>query len=128
MGPEIQKFLEAVSSLLGQSPNQDFGVGAPPPDLMSPQPVGDLGLSPGAAATGEMLNTMQGAGIQPPMPGEVGGGYEAKSLIFDIIKALMAQKVGESQQQMGDPAVFQSGASVGSEGNKELLLKLLEGS
>jgi hypothetical protein len=77
---------------------------------------------------GGMLNEMQGAGIQPPMPGEVGGGYEAKSLIYDIIKALMAQKAAASQQQPGDPAVFQSGAAAGSEGNKELLLKLLEGS
>ena len=126
----IMALMELISKLSpGPSPNEGFGVPAPRYKL-SQYPIGDSGMSMDSAVMGKGLNDLQRAGVRPPMPAQAGSGPGAKMALIEIIQALREARNLEaaSQMQPGDPAVFQSGASVGGEGNRDLLRKLLEGS
>lgn len=121
----IMALMELISKLSpGPAPNKGFNVQA------NPGGPGRLGMSPDASALSGSLQQLQGAGVRPPLPAGAGSGPGAEMTLMQIIQALREARNLEaaSQMQPGDPAVFQSGASVGGEGNRDLLRKLLEGS
>lgn len=66
---------------------------------------------------GSALNQLQGAGIKPPLPGEVGGGNEVQMLIMQLVQALK-----ESQPPAPIEPPLSDGTVGGSEGLKRKLL------
>jgi hypothetical protein len=116
-----QQLMAILAALAGTAPNEGFEVQAPQRER-GMQPTGDLGMSPVSVMMGDRLNQLQGAGVAPPMPAETGGGPETQELLLSILELIKQQRLGEMQQQEGDPA------SLGSQNNRELLKALLSGS
>jgi len=114
-----QQLMAILAALAGTSPNEGFNVQAPQRQR-GLEPTGDLGMSPQAAMIGDVLNQLQGAGMAPPMPSETGGGPETQMLMMQILEAIKQQRLGEMNQQPGNPA------SLGSQQNRELLKALLQ--
>jgi hypothetical protein len=106
-GIDVQSLLQLVEKLMGTSPNEGFDV--PPPDAGS--------LPEGPQVMGGALNQLQGAGIKPPLPGEVGGGNEMQMMIMQLVQALK-----ESQPPGPIDPPLSDGTVGGSTGLKQQLL------
>jgi len=113
------QLMQILAALAGTSPNEGFAVQAPQRER-GLQPTGNLGMSPQATMMGDVLNQLQGAGVAPPMPADTGGGPETQALILSILELIKQQRLGEMQQQEGNPA------ALGSQQNRELLKSLLQ--
>ena len=111
---DLAQFIQMIAQLSpGPSPNEGFV-----PPQQGPMDSGRLGMAPESQAFSGMLGQLQGAGVRPPMPNQMG--MDSKSAIFELLRAILGQQ--QLQQQAPAPPPMSDG-TVG--GSRPLLQKLI---